>query len=171
MAWDMLGMAVIGTLVLAWLWQVRKRQWSWTGLYVSLGCLVFACLNAVAPFRGALDPDYLGYSIGWLKASPGMGVTWIAGTALVASAASALIAASCKSGPFLWLTVLTSAALTVLVGLPLGLSALRDPGSNAIVLGEYVTIPGMVGSAIVLGLMLVPFLIGVVWGTRAARAR
>lgn len=170
MRWDLVGGVVIAALLVAWLWQVRKRQWTWTGLYVSLGCLVFAMLNAAAPFRGPIDPDYVGYSFGWLRADAGMMVTLVAGPALVASALSALIAARQSEGPALWFVAITCGVLGFTVGLPTSIDILADPSAFRIELGEYVTIPGFLGSAVVLALVMLPFVIGVFWATRRARS-
>lgn len=170
MRWDLVGGVVIAILLVSWVWQVRKRQWSWTGLYVSLGCLVFAMLNAVAPFRGAIDPDYVGYSLGWLRADPGIGVTMVAGPALAASALSAMIAARISRGPALWFVALTCAVFALTVGLPTSIDVLADPNAFRIELGEYFAIPGLVGSGVVLGLVMLPFLVGTVWASRGARA-
>lgn len=170
MRWDLVGGFVIAILLVSWVWQVRKRNWSWTGLYVSLGCLVFAMLNAAAPFRGPIDPDYVGYSFGWLRADPGLAVTIVAGPALLASALSAMIAARTSRGPALWFVALTCAVLGVAVGLPTTIDILSDPSAFRIELGEYLAIPGLVGSGVVLALVMLPFLVGTVWAFRGARA-
>lgn len=169
MRWDVLAAAVIVVLLVSWVLQVRKRQWSWVGLYVSLGCLVFAGLNAAAPFRGVIDPDYVGYTFGWLRADAGIMVTLVAGSALIASAVAAMIAVRTREGPALWFVAITCAALAILVGLPTGIDILADPSAFRIELGEYVTIPGFVASSIVLGLIALPFVVGAIWASRRAR--
>lgn len=84
-------------------------------------------------------------------------VTLLAGAILVAGTASALIGASRREGPALWIVAATCAALTVIVGIPNLVGAIRDPAGNVIQFGEYLTIPGLLGTLILLLLMTVPF--------------
>ena len=92
----------------------------------------------------------------------------MAGPILLAGTASSLIAASRRTGPALWIVAATCAALTVIIGIPTLLGALRDPAGNSIQFGEYLTIPGLIGTLILLLVMTVPFAIGAVWAARAA---
>lgn len=170
MRWDYFAGVIIAILLVIWLGQIRKRQWSWTGLYVSVGCLVCAALNAAAPFRGIIDPNYVGYSFGWLRADAGYMVPLVVGPVFAASAISAILAVGRSSGPTLWFVALTCAVLTVAVGIPTSIDVLTDPASFRIELGEYVTIPGYIASAIILSLILLPFVVGTVWASRQARA-
>jgi len=170
MSWAYFALAVSALLFVAWVVQVLKRRWSWPGLVASIGCLVTASFNSAAPFRGYIDPDYVGYGFGLVSARPGIAVTLIAGSIFLASAASALIAAGRKTGRPLWIVSATCAALAIIAGLPTTLQAIRDPAGNAIQLGEYLTIPGWAGSLILIALMAVPFLVGTIWGARGAMA-
>jgi hypothetical protein len=166
------ALAVSGALALAWIWQVRKGGWAWPGLIASFGCLVAAGFNSAAPFRGAIDPNYVGFGFGLLHAERGLMVTLLAGAILIAGAVSALIAASRREGPALWVVAATCAALTVIIGIPTLIGAIRDPAGNMIQFGEYLTIPGLIGTLLLLLVMTVPFAVGAVWATRAAmRAR
>lgn len=169
MNWAVFALAVTALLAIAWAMLLRKRRWSWPGLIASIGCLVTAGLNSAAPFRGVLDPDYVGYSFGLASARPGFAVTLVAGAIFLASAASALIAVGRSAGRLLWFVGATCAALCVVIGLPTLLQAIRDPAGNAIELGEYLAIPGWAGSLILILLVAVPFVVGLVWAVRAAR--
>jgi hypothetical protein len=164
----MFGLAVAGVLALLWLWRVTLRQWSWAGLYASLGCLIGAGLNAAAPVRGFVDADYVGYTFGLVSAGRGMSVTLLAGAIFLSCAASALIAASRRSGQALWIVAATSAAMFVIIGVPTLANAVRDPSANAIQFGEYLTVPGAVGTAVLLLLAAAPFAVGALWGALAA---
>ena len=170
MRWDFFAVGVIAILLVIWVGQLRKRLWSWTGLYVSVGCMVCAGLNAAAPFRGVIDPDYVGYSFGWLRAEAGIMVPLVVGPIFVASAISALLAAGRTTGPSLWFVAFTCAVLSLVVGIPTGIDVLSDPAAFRIELGEYFTVPGFVASAIILALITLPFLVGTVWASRNARA-
>jgi hypothetical protein len=169
MNWLYFALAVFALAMVAWLAPLRRGNWVWPGLVAGLGCLVTAGLNSAAPVRGLLDPNYAGYSFGLAHAGKGLEVTLVAGAIWLACIASALIAASRTRGGALWLVSATCAALLVIIGWPTLSGALRDPASNSIELGEYLRIPGLLGSAILLALVVAPFAIGLVWSARAAR--
>lgn len=137
------------------------------GLVASFGCLLTAAFNSVAPVRGLVDPNYVGYGFGLLQADKGIAVSLLAGVVFVAGAASALIAASKSSGRELWVVAVTCAAFLVINGLPTLGTALTDPGANVIQLGEYLIIPGLLATPILILLLVVPFAVGVVWAPRA----
>ena len=103
MNWALFALVVIAVLTVAWIWQVVGRRWSWAGLYASLGCLIAAGFNAAAPVRGLVDPDYVGYRFGLVAADRGVEVTLLAGAIFLSCAVSALLAASRRAGPSLWI--------------------------------------------------------------------
>jgi hypothetical protein len=100
----------------------------------------------------------------------GLGVTLGAGSIFLASAVSALLAASRRAGRELWIVALTSVAMFVIIGVPTLQQAVADPSANAIQFGEYLTIPGMAGTAILVLLLTVPFAVGAAWAAKAASA-
>ncbi|HEY4070888.1 MAG TPA: hypothetical protein VGM04_04955 [Sphingomicrobium sp.] len=168
MNWAYFALAVSACLVLAWLWQVSRRRWDWVGLYVSVGCVIAACFNAAAPVRGLLDPNYVGYTFGFAEADKGVGVTLVAGAIFLSCAASALIAPSGRSGPPLWIVALTCAGMFLVVGVATIRDAVASPAANAIQFGEYLTVPGMMATTILLLSLTGPFAVGAVWA--AARS-
>jgi hypothetical protein len=168
MNWAMFALSVSAVLVAVWLWLVTRRRWSWVGLYASLGCLIAACFNTAAPVRGALDPNYVGYQFGVAGSEKGLGVTLVAGSILLFTALSALLAASREAGRELWIVALTCAAMFVVIGVPTLQQAVLDPSANAIQFGEYLTVPGMAGTAILVLLLAIPYALGAVWAASAA---
>jgi len=168
MNWAVFALSVSGALAAVWLWLVMRRNWSAAGLYASLGCLIAACFNAAAPVRGALDPNYVGYQFGLAGSERGLGVTMVAGAIFLFSALSALLSVSRQSGRELWVVALTSAAMFVIIGVPTLQQAVLDPSANSIQFGEYLTIPGMAGTAIQILLLAIPFAVGAVWAASAA---
>ena len=168
MNWAEFALAVSGVLILLWLVLVVRRNWAWSGLYASIGLLIAACFNAAAPVRGVVDPDYVGYSFGLASSQAGVGVTIIAGAIFLAGAASAMLAVSRQAGRSLWLVAVTCASMLVIIGVPTVRTLFDDPAANAIQFGEYLTIPGVVASAILIVLLTLPFAGGAVWASRAA---
>jgi len=169
MNWLNFALVVSGLLVALWAVVLQRRRWSWQGLIVGLGCLATAGLNSAAPVRGLLDPNYAGYTFGLAHSEKGVGVTLVAGAIWLACVASAFIAVTRTRGRALWVVAATSAAMLLIIGWPTVAAELADPSSNSIELGEYLTIPGLLGSAILIGLVVVPFVIGLVWASRGAR--
>lgn len=170
MNWAVFGLSVSAILIAAWLWQVFRRNWTWPGLYASVGCLIAACFNAAAPVRGLVDPDYVGFRFGLVAADKGIAVTLMAGAIFLFGAASALLAASRAAGRSLWAVAAYCAVMFVIVGVPTLEQAVQDPAGNAIQFGEYLTIPGMVGTAILILLLTIPYAVGAVWASSAAMA-
>jgi hypothetical protein len=169
MNWLFFALGVFGLAVVAWLAALGRGNWEWPGLIAGLGCLVTAGLNSAAPVRGLLDPNYAGYAFGLARADKGIEVTLVAGAIWLACVASALIAATRARGSALWLVAATCAALLVVIGWPTLSGVVKDPSSNSIELGEYLRIPGLLGSAVLLALVVLPFAIGLVWSAKAAR--
>jgi hypothetical protein len=168
MNWLLFALVFSSVLVIAWLLQIRKGRWEWAGLYPSFACLIVACFNTAAPFRGAIDPGYVGFRFGMLHAEKGVLVSLLAGSILIASAVSAMIAASGRMGRELWIVGVTCAAMFVIVGIPTIGTMLSGASNSTIQFGEYLTIPGTFAIAIMLLLFAVPFAFGTVWGLRGA---
>lgn len=168
MNWALFAGGVTVVLTLIWLWLVTRSNWAWPGLVASVGCLLTAALNSAAPIRGLVDPNYAGYGFGLLHADKGISVTILAGTVFLAASAAALSAVSRREGAALWLVAAVCAAMLAILAVPTIGDALADPAANAIQFGEYLTIPGLLPTAIILLLLTVPFVIGLVWAPRAA---
>ena len=168
MNWGLFALAISAVLVAAWIYLLTKRQWSWPGLIASVGCLLVAAFNSAAPFRGLIDPNYIGYGFGLLHAEKGIAVSFLAGPLLLFGALSALLAVSKRTGSALWLVAAFCAMLLIILGIPAVQGMLTDPDANAIQFGEYLTIPGLLATAIYLLLLVVPFIVGLFWASRAA---
>jgi cell shape-determining protein MreD len=139
-------------------------------IYVSLGFLVLAGMNSAAPIRGFVDPSYVGYGFGLLRADKGWVVTLMAGSVFILSAICAFVAALNRAGRAMWLVAVTCAAFTVIQGWPWLEGVMTDSSSNAIQFGEYLTIPGLAASALFAVLLALPFLLGAPWASRRALA-
>lgn len=170
MNWAVFALVVTGILIAIWLFVLVKSQRSIMAIYVSLGFLVLAGMNSAAPIRGFVDPNYVGYGFGLLRADKGLVVTLMAGSVFLISAICAFIAARNRPGRAMWLVAATCAAFTVIQGWPWLEGVLTDPSSNAIQFGEYLTIPGVAASALLAVLLVLPFLLGAPWALRRALA-
>jgi hypothetical protein len=59
--WAYVGLAIFALLALGWVVRLRRTRPGPIAIVVSIALLVTAGLNAVAPWRGTLDPHYPGY--------------------------------------------------------------------------------------------------------------
>ena len=169
MNWGLFVAAVLTTLLLAWAVQAWRKRPSRVALIVSFALMLVAGINAAAPVRGWIDPGYMGYVFGLIRADMGPVVTVLAGSVFLSSVVAAVIALRERRGPRLWFVCGTCGVFTVLLGAPWVLSAIQDPGGNVIQFGEYLTIPGPMSSVLLLTLLVAPFALGTVWAGRAAR--
>lgn len=145
-------------------WALLDRRWSGSALYVGLGCLALALLHMVAPFRGSLDPDYVGYSFGFVSLPGGPLVGLVAGTVYLLSTAAMAIAVRNRDGPAMWLVaVVTGFALVNLGG-----TILVTGSQFRIELGEYFQLGPTVAIPVALLVTVLPFAIGLPWSVRKA---
>ena len=166
--WLYLGFAIWAGMWAVFAWVALGRRWSWFSMLVGVANMIVAMLHAVAPFRGALDPEYVGYRFLLLEASPGIGVTAVAGPILVLSFCCALIAVGDRRGAPMRLLEVWNAALAVIIGGPLLFALVTEPTSFSINLGEYVSIPWFIGLPLLLALVVLPFALAVPWAHRRA---
>jgi hypothetical protein len=167
--WAAFALGVVAVLFVGWALLLRQSARSFLSIYVSLGFLLLAGMNSAAPIRGFVDPDYVGYGFGLLRAEKGLPVTFMAGSVFLLSVVSALIAVRNRRSRAMWIVAASCAAFTVIQGWPWLSGMVSDPQSNAIQFGEYLTIPGVVGSFLIGALLVFPFVLGAPWAVRRAR--
>jgi hypothetical protein len=146
-----------------------QRRWTWAAMGVALANFLFVLLHLMAPFRGALDPGYAGYRAGMLHAEPGLQVTLLSGTIVVAALASACLALRSRPGRGMVFIAVVDALLLVTIGLPELLAGVSAPEAYRIELGEAFQLPGAAAVA-ALGLLLcLPLVLSIVWSARRTR--
>jgi hypothetical protein len=166
MNWAYFAMGV-GTLITAFIVIATvRRPGAKAGIALAIPLLIVATMNAAAPVRGAIDPGYMGYVFGLLRARMGFTVTLVAGSLLLLCAISAYLSATRRYGPPLLVVCATCAALTIILGVPLVQGMITDPSANRIEFGEYLTIPGLLATAILLIVLVLPFAAGAIWAGR-----
>jgi hypothetical protein len=168
--WAYFGMAISAVLFIVWLIVVVRSRPGIYAAVVSLAHLIVAGMGSAAPIRGYVDPDYVGFGLGFVRTGQGIDTALAAGGIWIACVAAAFIAARNRPGPSLWFVVLTSAFFTLNLGGAWLEGALTDPGANAIQFGEYLTIPGEVATGLIFLVFVVPFLMGVRLMPRRAAA-
>lgn len=167
--WLYLGYAVWAITWGIFVYYLFRRRWTAMALLIGVANMVLVSLNAVAPFRGVLDPNYAGYNFMLISIDPGIGVTLVAGSMIVLSMLCAVIAVDMRRGQAMWLVVGWNGLIALLMGLPLLYQLVTDPSSFAIHLGEYITIPWYFAFPLLLGLMVVPFALAVPWALKRTR--
>jgi len=144
------------------------RRWSWIALLVAVACLAIVFMTGAAPIRGLVDPNYVGYGYGFLRAEKGLEVTLMAGSVVLFSAISSWIAIRNRPGPLMLIVAATSAFHLVNAGFPLLDGLLADPKNVEIQFGEYLTVPYTVAIPAILAVMVLPFLLGLPWAIQRA---
>ncbi len=155
---------------LLFLFCLSRRKWSWSGLGVALVNLLVAFMHSVAPIRGWADPDYLGYSLGFIRVEQGPGVTLVAGTFYLLAVASFCIALLDRRGASMWLVSISSGLLAANIGGSLVYGVMTQPEGVKIQLGEYLTIGPLPAFLILMGLFAVPLGLASVWAYRRTSA-
>lgn len=148
---------------------VSKRRWTRAGLGVGLANMILVSMNIVAPIRGVLDPDYLGYHIGLIHVDPGVWVTITAGSIVVLALSSACFAALNLRGRAMAFVAVVDSAFLILIGFPVMYEGLANSADFKIQLGEYLFIPGMIAVLISAMLLVVPIAASVVWSAKRIR--
>lgn len=171
MNWALFAIGVGVASTLAVYLRGRRSAGTFAGRLLAGALLVVVCLNGAAPVRGLIDPNYVGYEFGLLRAEQGIAVTVIAGTVVLLAFFAALVAASCSAGPRLWFVAAVSGGLAIVLGLPLIADAFTRPTANVIQLGEYLTIPGLLATMLMAITMVLPLAIGAWWAGESARIR
>lgn len=170
MNWALYGLGVTAVLLMLWFIQVFRRRPGIAAIVVSLAHLLVAGFCAAAPVRGYVDPNYVGFTFGYLHTGQGIETTLAAGAVFLSAVISTFIAVRNRPGAAMWFVVLTSAFFAVDLGRPWLQSTFTDMSQNEIQFGEYLTIPGPAATVLLFVAFILPFLLGVWWGARRARA-
>lgn len=151
--WAALLLVISTLLIAAWLAAAWRASAKTSALFVSFAFLITACKSSAAPFRGLVDPDYVGFGFGLLQAGQGWPVTIAAGSVVLFGAAAAFLALrprEPRSALFAGAVGLAFLILQLPVFLPLLVSR---PGAIVMQFGEYLTVPP--AAAIPIGLYMV----------------
>ena len=171
LGWMWLGLTVFASAVAVTLISARRGSWGAAALLVAILNLLIAGMNSSAPFRGLLDPDYVGYRFGMIVARDPVPVFAMAGAVLIAASVAAIVAASNRFGRLMFIVAIVDGLIlaNLLGSLMAGLSAgIYD---FEIQFGEYLTIPSNVGLFLVISVIAGPLLAATFWALRRAVPR
>ena len=161
------GMGSFAAAIIASLVAARRGSWAKPAVAVALLNLLFAGVNSSAPFRGLLDPHYVGYRYGMFAADSPAAVFLISGLVFIAASLAAVLAASNSVGcPMLLVAVIDGVFLVNSTT-----SFLYSPGTHQdfeIQFGEFLTIPSAIGVVLILLLFIVPLIGATAWAGRRA---
>ncbi|MBO6575047.1 MAG: hypothetical protein JJ896_06520 [Rhodothermales bacterium] len=164
--WLYVGLAAFAVYAVIFGRALKKKALTRTGLAVGLGNMLYVVLNLVAPFRGVLDPSYAGYRAGVFDISPGWMVTLVSGSIVVLALTGACLAVRGGRGRRMVLLAAVQVFLLGTIGIPEMISVMADIDQYVIELGEYLRIPGAVAGGLVIGLLVAPPALGLVWSLR-----
>lgn len=168
--WAVVGLSIAGSLLAAWLYQVVHNRPAFWGWFVGFGHLFVASTSAAAPFRGPLDPHYPGYHFGFLYSAGGIETTFLAGAIVLGGAVSAFLAIKARPGRALWFVAATSAFFLLNLGGAWLEAVVQKFSDTEMQFGQYLTIPPLVAAPLMFVVFICPFLVGVSWAPRQARA-
>lgn len=161
------NMAIGMVVFIAFAW---RRQWTMGALLVGFIHLPIAFVNCAAPFRGFLDPNYVGYNFGLIHANPGIEVGMFALSMLLGGLASACIIVLNRPGARNYFVVAFDAfVLLLMVPATLGQAMTKGLGSFRVEFGEYLQFGGMPAMLFELCLLGLPMIIGIFWAMRRAK--
>jgi hypothetical protein len=122
-------------------------------------------MTTAAPFRGLLDPNYVGYSFGLLHAARGWSVTLAAGSVLALGLAAAFLLLRQGRGATIFAGAVGLYFLLCLAP-PVLTTLFTDPTAFEIQFGEYLTVPGNIAVVPVLA-VLTGYATAAIWGAAA----
>ena len=158
MNWLTFGFGVFGVYVVWFTYLLVKRKYTKALLWYGIVHLPYLLVNAVAPFRGFLDPEYVGYSFGLIVLPQGPLVLLVVG-AMVAACIVIITKSMLNQMDGYWkFALVTDGLLAVFVALPTMIGIVSDPSEGTIKLGEFLTISGYVVALIIFILFTGPTL-------------
>jgi hypothetical protein len=166
-----LGIVVFASAVVVTLISARRGSWGVAALLVAMLNLLIAGMNSGAPFRGLLDPDYVGYRFGMIVARDPVPVFLLAGAVMFAACVAAIVAASNRFGRLMFIVaavdglILANAVGAFIVAARAGIYDFE------IQFGEYLTIPSNVGLFLVILVLVGPLIAATFWSLRRALPR
>lgn len=147
---------------------VSRRRWTKASLAVGVLHMIFASLLVVAPVRSLIDPNYIGYSIGFIRFEGR--VTSLPSALILAWALSAAWVAVSNGGGR-WLKMIAIGDL--IFALNLGAAIAWDWSQGRldgpmIQFGEHLTLSGLWAALLLLTVFAVPFVASALWAMRRA---
>lgn len=165
--WLYVAGGVSGAVLLAWLIALFRGRTGFIGAVVGFAHLFAACLNSAAPFRSAVDPEYVGYGFGLLHGDKGLTVSAMAAAVFITALVGAFSALRGSREATL-LTAVTSGLFLAVLGWPWLQDILRGKHMS-LQLGEFYTLSGPAWAAVQFALMVAPFALGLVWSLMRMR--
>jgi hypothetical protein len=159
----------LGLNVICWaifLYLLTLRRWTWSALAVGAFHMLYAGLGSPAPFRAALDPGYRGLGLGLFRFE-GLAAAVPAVLFLGWALAAAWLAISKKSGSWMRVIAVGDVFLALSIG---GSIVVGDSSHWKFQLGEYLTIDGVPGLLVLLGLLTGPLGACAMWAIRRSNS-
>lgn len=121
-----------------------KRNYTNALLFFALAHIPYLLINLVAPFRGIFDPNYVGYSFGWIQLPKGIFVLLVVGGIVISCFVLASKALSNKMNKSLWVyAFLFDLVLCVFAAFPVLLDVMSNISEFTVELGEYLKVSGI----------------------------
>ncbi len=156
MNWLYVGLPLMGIYLIWFAYLLLKRQYTRPLLFFALAHLPYLLVNVVAPFRGAIDPEYAGYSLGLIQLPAGPLVPLVVGGIVISSLFLASKALLNRMEGLWTFAFVFDLLLVITVAAPLLIGVLSNLSASRIELGEYLQISGFGVSLLILAIFTVP---------------
>ncbi len=165
--WLNAGYPIMALAIGVFLFFVVKRTWTIGSLLIGLAHIPLALTNSVAPFRGLLDPDYVGYANGIIRATYPVEIFLFAGFMFVGALICAIMAVQNRPGLRNGFIVMFDFIVLLLFAMPIIARFFAGGFDTARVeFGEYLQFGGVQAFMFEFTVMALPFMFGIVWAWR-----
>lgn len=156
MNWLLVALPLLG-FYLFWFGKLFfKRNYTRTLFWFALAHFPYMLVNMVAPFRGIFDPEYAGYTLGWVQLPKGIWVTLVVGAIVVGCFILATRALQNRMKGLWKFAFAFDVLLGIFIALPVLLDILGNLSDFRLELGEYLQISGVWVALLIFGILTLP---------------
>ena len=158
MNWLIIGLP-LAVFYLTWFgYLIYKNKPQKSLVVFALAHSPYLILNLVAPFRGIMDANYAGYSMGLIQLPPGIWVTIVVGAIVVMSFLVMTKALQNKMAKWWIVTVIFDLLILIAIAGPVLLDTLTNMEDYRLELGEYLQLSGWVVALFIISIIPGPML-------------
>ena len=158
MNWLVVASVLILIYILWFGYLISRKRYTRSLLFLALAQLPYLLINLVAPFRGAFDSSYAGYSMGWIVLPKGFVVTLVIGFIVIACLFIASRALQGRMNGIWIFSFLLNLALLILIAIPVLVEIIVDISQFTVELGEYLKISGIWVALLIFIVFVIPTL-------------
>lgn len=149
---------------------ISRRRWTKASLAVGVLHMIFASLLVVAPIRSLIDPDYVGYSLGFIRFE-GRATSLPSALFLIWALSSAWRAVLNTGGRWLKVIAIGDLIFALSLGVSIAWNWFQGKLDGPVIqFGEHLTLSGLWVALLLLTVLVVPFAASALWAIRRSNA-